>query len=292
MPSFLKNTAGGKAISGGALQPRGRRGNTNQVASYWAGSTPPPDALVVTYGLQGGGGGTFSCAGDIYFSSGAAAGVFRTVTITVTTNVNRTLPVVIGAGGGAAAVGASTTWNGITATGGNGSNRVACGGSNADFSGNCSRLGGDYPCNGSGAVLDPGQGYGGGAGSHSNACLNGSGGDGHYETFTTVGTGIGGGGVVGPAAGAQMNASVAFGGATGTYGGAPQTAPANRGGGASGGGHPFTCVGGSGGSGRCYIKYLTADALGLTITGGTKTFNGSFTVHDITANTDLVITRD
>lgn len=37
MPSFLKNTAGGKAISGGALQPRGRRGNTAQIASYWAG---------------------------------------------------------------------------------------------------------------------------------------------------------------------------------------------------------------------------------------------------------------
>jgi hypothetical protein len=37
VPSFLKNTAGGKAISGGALQPRGRRGNTAQVASYWAG---------------------------------------------------------------------------------------------------------------------------------------------------------------------------------------------------------------------------------------------------------------
>lgn len=37
MPSFLKNTAGGKAISGGALQPRGRRGNTAQVASYWTG---------------------------------------------------------------------------------------------------------------------------------------------------------------------------------------------------------------------------------------------------------------
>jgi hypothetical protein len=37
VPSFLKNTAGGKAISGGALQPRGRRGNTAQIASYWAG---------------------------------------------------------------------------------------------------------------------------------------------------------------------------------------------------------------------------------------------------------------
>jgi hypothetical protein len=37
MPSFLRTTAGGKAISGGALQPRGRRGSTAQVASYWAG---------------------------------------------------------------------------------------------------------------------------------------------------------------------------------------------------------------------------------------------------------------
>lgn len=51
MPSFLKNTAGGKAISGGALQPRGRRGNTAQVASYWAGGVEELGSYesIVTY---------------------------------------------------------------------------------------------------------------------------------------------------------------------------------------------------------------------------------------------------
>jgi hypothetical protein len=51
VPSFLKNTAGGKAISGGALQPRGRRGNTAQVASYWAGGVEELGSYesIVTY---------------------------------------------------------------------------------------------------------------------------------------------------------------------------------------------------------------------------------------------------
>jgi hypothetical protein len=39
MSSFLGNTSGGKAISGGALSPRNRRGNTNQIASYWTGGS-------------------------------------------------------------------------------------------------------------------------------------------------------------------------------------------------------------------------------------------------------------
>lgn len=38
MPTFGKQLAGGKAVSGGALAPRGRRGTSNQVGTYWAGS--------------------------------------------------------------------------------------------------------------------------------------------------------------------------------------------------------------------------------------------------------------
>jgi hypothetical protein len=37
MPKFDRALAGGKAISGGALAPRSRRGNTNQTADYWFG---------------------------------------------------------------------------------------------------------------------------------------------------------------------------------------------------------------------------------------------------------------
>jgi len=45
VPSFIRNTSGGKAISGGALQPRGRRGNAvAQVNDYWRGGATGPDA--------------------------------------------------------------------------------------------------------------------------------------------------------------------------------------------------------------------------------------------------------
>lgn len=45
MPSFIRNTSGGKAISGGALAPRSRRGNnTDQVNSYWSGGVSGPNA--------------------------------------------------------------------------------------------------------------------------------------------------------------------------------------------------------------------------------------------------------
>jgi hypothetical protein len=37
MPSFIRNTSGGTAVSGGALAPRSRRGSTNQADGYWRG---------------------------------------------------------------------------------------------------------------------------------------------------------------------------------------------------------------------------------------------------------------
>lgn len=37
MPFSLQRTSGGKAISGGSLAPRTRRGDTNQVVDYWFG---------------------------------------------------------------------------------------------------------------------------------------------------------------------------------------------------------------------------------------------------------------
>ena len=37
MPKFDRALAGGKAISGGSLAPRSRRGNTNQTDAYWRG---------------------------------------------------------------------------------------------------------------------------------------------------------------------------------------------------------------------------------------------------------------
>ena len=56
MPSFFKNVLGGKAISGGALAPRSRRGNaTDVVATYWFGSSKldAPTLSAYSYGADG-----------------------------------------------------------------------------------------------------------------------------------------------------------------------------------------------------------------------------------------------
>jgi hypothetical protein len=37
------------------------------------------------------------------------------------------------------------------------------------------------------------------------------------------------------------------------------------------------------------IRYLTANATGLTVTGGTKTTSGSYTVHSFTSSGSLVL---
>ena len=71
MPSFVRNTSGGKAISGGALQPRGRRGNTNQVASYWSGGSSSVESLELLV-IAGGGGG-----GPQFGGGGGGAGGYR-----------------------------------------------------------------------------------------------------------------------------------------------------------------------------------------------------------------------
>lgn len=71
MPSFLKTTAGGKAISGGALQPRGRRGNTAQIVDYWFGGIAELDDFnsiaTITVGVGGSNGSvTFSSIPQTY----------------------------------------------------------------------------------------------------------------------------------------------------------------------------------------------------------------------------------
>ncbi len=56
MPSFIRNTSGGKAISGGALAPRSRRGNNSaQASAYWAGGQVSLDAIeyLITVGAGG-----------------------------------------------------------------------------------------------------------------------------------------------------------------------------------------------------------------------------------------------
>jgi hypothetical protein len=47
--------------------------------------------------------------------------------------------------------------------------------------------------------------------------------------------------------------------------------------------------GGNGGSGVVIVRYLTADATGNTITGGTATTSGSYTVRTFLTSGSLVI---
>jgi hypothetical protein len=65
-------------------------------------------------------------------------------------------------------------------------------------------------------------------------------------------------------------------------------ATANTGGGGGGGG-AGTAIGGAGGSGIVIVRYLTEDATGKTITGGTETTSGSYTIRTFTASGSLVI---
>jgi hypothetical protein len=48
-------------------------------------------------------------------------------------------------------------------------------------------------------------------------------------------------------------------------------------------------VSGAGGSGVVICRYLTADATGFSITGGTKTTSGSYTLHTFTSSSALVV---
>jgi hypothetical protein len=47
--------------------------------------------------------------------------------------------------------------------------------------------------------------------------------------------------------------------------------------------------GATGGSGVVILRYLTADASSLTITGGTKTTSGAYTIHTFNSSSSLVI---
>jgi len=51
----------------------------------------------------------------------------------------------------------------------------------------------------------------------------------------------------------------------------------------------FAYAGVAGGSGIVICRYLTSDATGKTVTGGTVTTSGSYTVHTFTASSSLVI---
>jgi hypothetical protein len=216
-------------------------------------TTVPASGVLPTYSVVANGGG----------GSSRSSGYFGTVGTSVGTGVTRfggtrggqdnqdnQAPNYPGGGGGGA--GASVTGN--------------SGGSNATAGG----IGVLSAINGSSLYW----GAGGGGGTYYGG-LGGNGGNG--------GGGAGSGGGGGGTGGAGLNA----GGVGGT--GAGGSGGANTGGGGGGGRGETNASGGSGGGGIVIARYLTTDAANVTITGGTATTSGSYTVRTFTASGSLVI---
>jgi mucin-19 len=266
VPSFLKTTAGGKVISGGALQPRGRRGNTAQVAAYWAGGSVEP--LMIEYFAVGGGGGRSPGVYGAYWGAGGAGGAAREGTIL--SKVGTYTCTVGGWGGNCGNGGSSTIVHNIDGTIASarygGAAGGTTGGGNGDFSG------------GTQGGLDGG----GGAGANGNGGqggFSGVGGAGKASSITGSSLTYGGGG-----GGNFSNGSIAANGSsTSGYGT----------GGQANGALDSNCGSGStpGTAGVVYIRYLTSvkSDNGYTITGGTVSTVGAYTLHAFTSTGTLVI---
>jgi hypothetical protein len=229
------------------------------------------DYLVVA----GGGGGATDI--DVGGAGGGGGLLSGSTTLSVATS-----EIVVGAGGsqgtgpdstgtgggsGGTQGGASTAFGLSAVGGGRGGTRSQAGGSGGSGGG-----GGDGGA--AGGAGTAGQGYAGGTA----PAMNSNGG---WDT--------GGGGGAGGAANSWLAGAGAANSITGTsvtYAG-------------GGRGHEFvaggnnTGKGGSGcrngGSGVVIVRYLTADATGATITGGTATTSGTYTVRTFTASGSLVI---
>lgn len=271
MPSFIKNLAGGKAVSGGSLAPRSRRGNANQVNAYWSGGGGY-DGIIATGGtiIDYAGfrahvftsSGTFSVAslggygGAIEYlivaGGGGAqdygyggAGGYRELTGTVTASTNYTIT--IGAGGVVEA---------------NNAGNVSNGGNSSAF-GN-SATGGGRHVRGTGSNGYAG-GSGGGAGGANNGQVYGTGGAGNLGGYSPVegykggdtgydwsGGGGGAGGAGSSTGAAGIGRSNSYTGTATTYGRGGEyllPAPANSGNGGS------TFGGINGGSGIVVIRF-------------------------------------
>jgi hypothetical protein len=224
-------------------------------------------SLSVDYLIQGGGGGGSGGQNGVNYGAGGAGGVSRSGS---TQLAPATYSIVVGGGGAPALLDASpgtlSSGLGISASAGNGAPRTAVGASNADFSG---------ATDGCGAFR-----AGGGAGAGGNgSCANG----GVGVTSSISGSSVGRGG--GGAGGENGDGTAVDGGGSGFGGG---SGAANSGGG-GGGGSAFNSNG-TGGSGAVIIRYLTSDAVGFTITGGTSSTSGSYTVRTFNSSSNLTIT--
>lgn len=236
------------------------------LGSSWSSGYTHALPISVEYVIIGGGGGGSGGQNSVNYGAGGAGGVSRSGSVQLSL---ATYSIVVGGGGAPALLDASSgtlsSGLGISASAGNGASRGFAGASNADYAGASNGCGG-YAA-------------GGGAGAGGNGSC-GNGGVGVTSSITGSSVGRGGGG----AGGSDGNGTAVDGGGSGQGGG---SGAANRGGG--GGGGSATISNGNGGSGVVIVRYLTADAVGRTITGGTATTSGSYTIRTFTASGSLVI---
>ena len=320
MPTFSKVTAGGKAISGGSLNLRGRRGNTAQVDGYWRGGGGNFPATI-EYLIIAGGGGAGGRGG------GGGAGGYRTSVIGATTGgggaAESVLPVsggtaytvTVGAGsvGNALSNGSDSVFGSITSTGGGGGGD---GTPSVGNSGGSGGGGGGYEWTdgrrAGGAAVSPTQGYAGGLGADFTYYLTATGGGGggagavggggaaaaagpggnglsNSITGTAVTRGGGGaGGIDGRDGGGAASGGTGGGGNSGA---SAQDGTVNTGGGAGGKGVNVGSLT-KGGSGIVIIRYpdgfdnLSSIDAGLTYT---LSVTGGYKIYSFTAGTGTVV---
>ena len=286
------NTAGSLALAqygGGTLVALS--------ASTFTFFTAPKSTLAVDFLLVGGGaaGGSFVAAGGGAGGGGGGGGY-----VTGSGIIGKTTYTVKVGAGGSQVVGQSGR-NGTASAFLN----TANGGGGGGYQGQRGQVGGSGGGGGggssSGGTSVSGEGNNGGTG----GTTSGGGGGGNTAVGSNGSSGTGGAGGAGTTSstydGVSRNYSAGGGGGGSTAGGAaggasagagsktsPGAGAANQGGGGGGG----EDTGANGGSGRVIIRYLTADAAGLTISA-TGTYStgttGSYTYYDFTATGTLVV---
>ena len=265
-------------------------------ASAEASMTIVKTTYTVTVGGSGAGGSTM--AGS-YGAQGSSS-VFSTITSSGG-GYGAFYPDTAGGGGGSGGGGGG--FEGGTGTGGGGTSLQGRSGGSAVGP----RPGGFTSGAGGGGTSAVGEatnnalGRGGNGGAGTISSINGTsyywaggGGGGAYLGGVGGNGGAGGGGGgstnTGSAGGSGGTGGIANGGAgqTNADPGTAGSGGANTGSGGGGVGHNGT--GGAGGSGIVIVRYLTAVASEATITGGTATTDGLYTVRTFTGSGSLVIT--
>ena len=245
MPSFIRNTSGGKAISGGALQPRGRRGNaTAQADAYWRGGATGPNATGGIAAPAATGTGynylQFNSSGNLTVTS---AGTFEFM--------------VIGSGASGFA------GNGYNAFGYGGVGGTITQGTVALAEGTHAIVVGTGPTAPTYSRANGNPSTGGGFTGAGGASSTGGGTNANGAAGTQINTFVGGASLFKSGGGGNANSGTggSGGGGNATGYGTAQNGTANSGGGgggAGGSGQPSLLpgVGGNGGSGVVYVRWL------------------------------------